>query len=133
MLLARQVAKELGEDPVKIKQILSSIDQNAILEEEKAKLQVQVWDGVSPISGIPADQWHIHGEVPVGGKVFILVEASTGFVVRFQPHVPHAIGRAPMTAEQAIMYGTEFRDQVSEQAANARVMRLVEEALDAML
>jgi hypothetical protein len=130
MLTAREIARELGEDITSVRAVLPSIDQAAIYAAEQAKVSVEVWDG-TPIQGIPADHWRSNGDLPEGGSMYILRDVSTGLVVRAQPHAPAGIGRAPMSPEQAIAFGTAHRDEAAAQGARAAILRAVDLALDA--
>lgn len=130
MLTAREIARELGEDVTAVRAVLSGIDQAAILEAEKAKVSVEVWDGL-PIQGIPAEHWRSTGDLPEGGSMYLLREVATGLVVRAQPHAPAGIGRAPMSPEQAIAFGTAHRDQAAAEGARAAILKAVDLALDA--
>lgn len=130
MLTAREIARELNEDIAVVRAVLPGIDQAAILAAEKAKVSVEVWDG-SPIQGIPAEHWRSTGDLPDGGSMYLLREVATGLVLRAQPHAPQGIGRAPMTPEQAIAFGTAHRDEAAAQGARAAILRAVDLALDA--
>jgi hypothetical protein len=131
MLTAREIAKELGEDVVAVRAVLSSINQAAILEVEKAKVSVEVWDGTSDIQGIPAAHWRSNGELPAGGHMYLLREVSTGIVLRAQPFAPQGIGRTPMSQEQAISFGTAHRDEAAAAGARQAIIKAVDLALDA--
>lgn len=131
MLTAREIAKELSEDVAAVRAVLPSIDQAAILEAEKAKITVEVWDGTSDIQGIPASHWRSTGDLPEGGHMYLLREVATGLVLRAQPHAPQGIGRAPMTHAQALAFGTAHRDEAAAQGARAAIIRAVDLALDA--
>lgn len=133
MMTAREIAKELGEDVAAVRSVLSSINQNAILAAEKAKITVEVWDGVSDIQGIPAAHWSEAGELPPGGHMYLLREVATGLVLRAQPHAPQGIGRAPMSPEQAIAFGTQHRDDAAAQGARAAILKAVDLALDSAI
>lgn len=131
MLTSREIAKELGEEVATVRSVLGGIDQEAILEAAKAKFGVEIWDGVSDIQGIPAAHWSSSGELPAGGKMYLLRDAATGLVVRAQPHAPSGIGRTPMSAEQALAFGTADRDQMAMMLARAEIIKAVDLALDA--
>lgn len=132
MLTAREIAKELGEDTAAVRAVLPGIDQAAILAAEKAKITVEVWDGVSDIQGIPAAHWATAGDLPAGGCMYLLRDVATGLIIRAQPHAPHGIGRAAMTHAQAMEFGAQHRDQAAEQGARAAIIRAVDLALDAL-
>lgn len=131
MLTAREIARELGEDVAAVRAVLGSIDQAAIFEAEKAKVTVELWDGVSDIQGIPAAHWSSGGDLPAGGYMYMLRDVASGLVVRVQPHAPAGIGRAPMSQAQAIQFGTQHRDDAAAQGARAAIIRAVDLALDA--
>lgn len=131
MLTAREIAKELGEDAATVRAVLSSIDQGAILAVAKAKVAVELWDGVSDIQGIPASHWSSSGELPAGGKMYLLRDVSSGLVLRAQPHAPGGIGRASMTEQQALAFGEADRDQIAVNLARAEIIKAVDLALDA--
>ena len=133
MFTAREIAKELGEDAATVRAVLATIDQAAIFAAEQARVSVEVWDGVSDIQGIPAAHWKQTGDLPDGGHMYLLRDASTGLVLRAQPHAPGGIGRAPMTREQAIAFGTQHRDEAAMQGARAAVIKAVDQALDAQV
>lgn len=132
MLTAREIAKELGEDVAAVRGVLANIDQVAIYEAEKAKTSVEVWDGVSDIQGIPASHWQGTGDLPPGGKMYLLRDVATGLVIRAQPHAPGGIGRSPMSHEQAMAFGTAHRDEAAALTARAAIIRAVDLALDAI-
>jgi hypothetical protein len=132
MFTAREISKELGEDVAIVRQVLSGIDQAAIFAAEQAKVSVEVWDGASDIQGIPAAHWKSNGDLPVGGHMYLLREVSTGLVLRAQPHAPGGIGRAPMSIEQALAFGTQHRNEVAAQGARAAIIRAVDLAIDAL-
>lgn len=132
MLTAREIARELGEDVALVRQVLPGIDQAAILEAEKARVSVEVWDGVSDIQGIPAAHWRGNGELPEGGHMYLLREVATGIVLRAQPFAPQGIGHTPMSREQALSFGAAHRDEAAAQGARAAILRAVDLALDAL-
>lgn len=131
MLTSREIANELGVEVAAVRAVLARIDQDDILEQEKAKLVVEVWDGVSDIQGIPASHWTDKGELPDGGVMYLLKDAVTGIVMRAQPHAPMGIGRAPMTREQALAFGAAHKDEAARSSARAAILRAVDVALDA--
>ena len=131
MLTAREIARELGEDVANVRSVLQGIDQAAILAAEKAKVSVEVWDGTSDIQGIPASHWAANGDLPAGGKMYLLREVASGIIVRAQPFAPQGIGRTPMTTEQAIAFGTAHRDEAAMMGARAAIIKAVDLALDA--
>jgi hypothetical protein len=131
MFTAREIAKELNEDAATVRAVLSSIDQGAIFAAAKAKVVVELWDGSSDIQGIPAAHWTSSGELPAGGRMYLLRDVASGLVLRAQPHAPGGIGRAPMTEQQALAFGEADRDQIAANLARAEIIKAVDLALDA--
>lgn len=131
MLTSREIAAELGVDVAAVRAVLATINQDDILDQERAKLVVEIWDGVSDIQGIPASHWSEAGGLPEGGVMYLLKDVATGLVIRAQPHAPVGIGRAPMTREQALSFGASHKDEAAKAAARAAILRAVDLALDA--
>jgi hypothetical protein len=131
MFTAREIAKEIGEDAAAVRAVLGGIDQGAIFSAAKEKISIEIWDGVSEIQGIAASHWSASGELPPGGKMYLLRDVETGLVVRAQPHAPGGIGRAPMSEEQARVFAKNDRDQIATNLARAGVIKAVDLALDA--
>jgi hypothetical protein len=131
MFTAREIAKEIGEDTAAVRAVLTGINQDAIFSEAKKKIGIEIWDGVSEIQGIPASHWATSGDLPSGGKMYLLRDASTGLIIRAQPHAPGGIGRAPMSEEQAKLFAENDRDQIAMNLARAEIIKAVDLALDA--
>lgn len=82
-------AEELAESALGLsrqdaERALADIDQDAIHDEERARLKVEAWDFESDINGAPAEQV-LAVRDDVGDRVLLIRDADSGRVVVFQP------------------------------------------------
>lgn len=80
------------------KEIIARQDSTTLIEDEKRKYRVEIWDKNSSINGIPADA--IAKDVPNSGEVYLVYE--NGILSMLQKHDPHQMGFVAMNAEQAL-------------------------------
>ena len=114
--LARDLHGGAAQLVAAVRDILATIDQDALFAAEKARYAWDVWDGESPINGVPADvvrQRHNMGEkdgaywIARDGQVFIfqpvkgVIDAAT-LRAQAEAHVDEIVGQvvAAMVTEQ---------------------------------
>lgn len=131
MFTSREIAREMGEDASAVRAIFSGIDQAKIFEAAKKRVAYEIWDGSSDIQGIPATHWISTGELPSGGKMYLIKDVESNLVIKAQPHAPGGIGRAPMTEAQAIAFAVAELNQIALSLAKQEVIKAVDLALDA--
>lgn len=131
MFTAREIAKEMGEDTTAVRAVLPAIDQAAIIEAARKQVEFLIWDGSSDIQGIPASHWTTTGELPPGGKMYLVKDVKSGLIIRAQPHAPGGIGRAPMTQAQATTFAQQEVETIALALAKREVIKAVDLALDA--
>lgn len=133
MFTAREIAKEMGEDTSAVRAVFSGIDQIKIFTEAKKRVTYEIWDGSSDIQGIPATHWASTGELPPGGKMYLIRDVESSLIIKAQPHAPGGIGRAPMTEAQAIAFAVAELEQIVAALAKREIMKAVDLALDAQV
>ena len=72
-----------------------------------AKLVCEIWDKLSPINGVTAEEMLLRRgcEIPPGGEVYLIRDQDTGRVLVWQPHLPNTSGLVPMTRDMARAVG----------------------------
>ena len=104
-----------------VKAALAQIDQDAIFRAHRARVVEQIWDGVTPINGVPAEEMkRLHQIGDSDGAYTIAVD---GRIIVFQP--VHGVKDAAELARRA----QEHADQI----AAAYVHQDIEGALVRML
>lgn len=117
--------------PEAIETELQDIDQEQILEEERALYVAEVWDKRSPVNGAPADQVLASlTDIPYQ-EIVLLRDLDTGRVVLFQPFQPGAAGYQPIATAEANSVVTGMREDVVQVEAAKRIARIVAERLSA--
>lgn len=89
---------------------LASINQDALYDEARAKVTVELWDRVSPINGVPAEHFEQRGDLPEDGDVYLTIE--NGRVVGYQPHEPDLEGLVAIPKGQGLTRGKEKADKM---------------------
>jgi hypothetical protein len=117
------ISKTLSE----IEEVLSTIDQNAIFNEQRKRFRIEVWDRQSPINGVPAEKIIARDDVPDKGEVYLIyVDGALRFL---QPHDPFQAGIVPLTPENVMTIANQHVDQLAWQAADEKVFEQVLEKL----
>lgn len=124
-LMVRQRLAELGISQnytdTQIDTALASVDQDAIYDEERAKLTIEVWNKQSPINGVPAATVLANRkDIPEGGEVYLLKEGDK--ILYFQPHAPGVGGMMPMTADNVLTYANQHADEVAASRAASKII-----------
>ena len=110
-----------------IETVLSQVDQQAVFEQERARIRVEVWDKLTPINGIPAEKIIAREDVPNDGEIYLLyVDDQLRF---FQPHNPFQAGLVPMTRDNVLQIANQHADQLAWQAADEKIFEMVLEKL----
>lgn len=117
------VSKTLAE----IDTVLSSIDQQAVFNEQKARFRIEVWDKVSPINGIPAEKILAREDVPPGGEIYLVYQ--DGKLQWLQPHDPFQAGLVPLAKDNVMAVADQHVSQIATQRADEKVFELVLEKL----
>jgi hypothetical protein len=106
---------------------LGSIDQNAIVAQQRARVTYSVWDGVSPINGVAAETILARPDVPPGGKIYLLYVDGT---LRFlQPFNPFQAGIVALTDETVNQVAEQHADSVARDMATQVVLEQLVQAL----
>lgn len=126
-LMVRQKLAELGISQnytdAQIDSALVSVDQDALYDEERAKISIEIWDRKSPINGIPAETiLSRRKDIPANGEIYLLKEGS--HVIYFQPHAPEG-GMKPMTAEDVMVYAEKHAEDVASVRAVEKIINQV--------
>lgn len=105
---------------------LATYDYPALRAQEAQRYQIEIWDGMSPINGVPAEI--IMERVPrhpdgTPGSVYLI--HVDGNLVYLQPNDPLQAGLVPMDAALAQQRAQEIVNQLVEQAVDQRVRREV--------
>lgn len=107
--------------PSRLQTALGQIDQDAVFRAHRARVVEQVWDGTSPVNGVPAQEMRgTHRMGPGDGAYLIAID---GQVVVFQP--VHGVTDPAELARRA----QEHADQI----AAAYAHQDIEDALARML
>lgn len=121
-------ARELGSTRTlaDVETELAKYDYPTLRAQESTRYRVEIWDGVSPINGVPAatimERVPRHPDGTPGSVYLIYVD---GNLVYLQPHDPEQAGLVPMTPEVALQKAQKIVDQLVEQAVDERVRREV--------
>ena len=116
----KPVVKDLNKSDMDISSALSSINQNAIFDEENAKLTSCAWDGKSSINGRTAGA--VRERVALKEESFAYcVNDLSGKCLYFQPFAPGLSGFVPMTKTQAEAYGVAQKSAVVNEKFQMRV------------
>lgn len=99
-----------------IQSTLDTIDQQAIFDEQRQRVVVQVWDKVTPINGVAPEKIIARDDVPDDGEIYLLY--VDGKLVYLQPHDPNQAGIVPMTPETVVQLSNQHADQVVTQMAD---------------
>lgn len=104
---------------VEINSALTTINQDIIWEEEETESIPEVWDQLSDINGIPAQQVLAERDDIVPGSDIVLVRNSSGDVVIFQPHAPESEGLVSIT--DGNVTGRAMADEMISARVSSRV------------
>jgi len=110
-----------------IEAALDTIEQQAIFNEERSRITVEVWDKVSPINGVDPATVKTSLNVPEGGEVYMLY--IDGNLSILQPYDPFQAGIVPMTADNVLTIANQYADQLAWQFADEKIFDRLLEAL----
>lgn len=96
-------------------------DYTTLKATEGLNYTVALWDKVSPINGVSAEQ--ISSDVPVDGEVYLIY--INGNLVYLQKHDPNQVGFVSMDSVSAIAKANEQVDRIVESKVDSAVMDLV--------
>lgn len=122
-LNALGVNKTLSE----IDSVLCSIDQSAILSQERSRIEIQTWDKMSPINGVPAQKILERGDAPDGGEIYLLY--IDGRLRYIQPHDPFQSGLVALTTETVNSIAEAHANEIATSMADEKVFEMVLEQL----
>jgi hypothetical protein len=123
-------AQQLGipTDVQKVKDALALFDQDALLRTERDRFEVKVWDKVSDINGVTAEQiLSTRDDVSTDGEVYLIY--IDGKLTIFQPHVPDQSGFVKMDRNSALSHGANHADIMANDRVNQQVLDKVLETL----
>lgn len=106
-----------------VKEALESIDTTVIYNKHRATYRVAVWDKVSPVNGIPAEQVLERADLQGDGEVYMLYKDDKLIVL--QPHVPGEAGHKKMDKGMADLHGRKHCDDLATQHADQEIFDLV--------
>lgn len=121
--LAKDLSAEAGRavNPDEVTGILADFDEAAATAELKSNYRTEIWDRVSSINGVPAeDVLSSRDDIPEGGEVYLVYQGDT--VLLFQPFVPGEEGFKPMTKAVAETASKKQVDSLVAPEVEARAM-----------
>lgn len=116
--------KKVEVNLVDVENVLSTIDQNLMLENEKKNYVVEIWDKQSPINGVDASKFLARDDVG-DGEVYLIKDALTGGVIYFQPHHPEMSGFVKMTNDNVLNIANEHRLKMVTEIIDGKVVEEV--------
>lgn len=123
-------AQQLGipTDIQKVKDVLALYDQDALYRTERDRFEVKVWDKVSDINGITAEQiLSQRQDISSDGEVYMIY--IDGKLTVFQPHVPDQAGFVKMDKTTAQAHGSKHADGMAQDRVDRQVLDKVLETL----
>lgn len=110
---------------------LASVNQQAIIDEEDAKLVTEVWDRRSPINGVDAGTiLKSRKDIPKTGAIYLIKDVATDRVLVFQPHDPGQGGFTPIQDADVGDMSEDHRQDCVNRAASRRILMEVANVLD---
>ncbi len=76
---------------------VAKIDQDALLKKHRVRYTSKIWDEVTPINGVPAEQILARHDIPKDTNRRILLIYVDGRLSRIQPHDPDESGFVALT------------------------------------
>ena len=108
------VTKTLAE----VETALATVNQEAMFNTERSRYTIAVWDKVSPINGVSAEQV-LQGRNDICGEVYLVY--VDGNLLFFQPHNPAHAGFVGMDAQQVLVVANSHADQLAWGNADAKI------------
>lgn len=106
-----------------IEAALNTIDQQAVFNEQRQRVTIQVWDKVTPINGVAPEKIIARDDVPDNGEIYLLY--IDGKLVYLQPHDPFQAGVVPMISETVAQLANQHADQAATQMADDKVFEVL--------
>lgn len=126
----KQVLVEKGVDKTdaEIQAQIDLYDFSALINTEKAKYTVEIWDKVSQINGVDADTI-LQGrtDIPDNGEIYLIKQ--DGVVKTFQPHNPNKVGCEAMTEQEATSIANTQINRLAESVVDIQVLQQIVDAL----
>ena len=122
--LAQEIYEALLKEDIEVtlEEVQAEVDKiniQELIDAEKEKYEIIIWDKVSPINNIPAERYLNRPDAVNSDQIYYINDKESGKTVIFQPHDPFKAGFVAMTPA--------YVDQISKLHLNQFVNMIVYE------
>lgn len=118
------LSKDISVTDEQIQNEIDKIDKSTLIEAERQRYELELWDKESPINGVSAETiLSSRKDIPDGGAIYIIKNDEE--IIFLQPHNPRLPGYTHMTDEQALLIGKDAIEKLIEDSVRMKIINTI--------